>query len=75
MAEEDRFANIAEPDISDIVRGRLEEIRRHLPHACQTAAAIDRNAPWAEIAETAQRDGLHEIASLIFEAEQEGLED
>ena len=75
MAEEERFANTDEPDISDAVAARVEEIRKHLPDGCETAAAIDRGASWSEISQSAERDGLHELASLVFEAEQEGLED
>ena len=45
MAEEDRFASGADPDISDAIEAKIQEARRHLPD------------------------------SLIFEAEQEGLED
>jgi hypothetical protein len=75
MIEEERFANISDPDISDVVAARVEEIRKHIPDGCETAAAIDRGASWSEISQSARRDGLHEIASLVFEAEQQGLED
>ena len=74
-AEEVRFAKTDDSDISDVITARAQEIRKHLPDSCETAAAIDRSAPWSEISQSAERDGLHEIASLIFEAEQEGLED
>ncbi len=79
MAEEERLASerapAAEPTITTVAEHRLREFRKHLPDRCETAAAIDRNAPWSEIAQCAQRDGLHEIAGFIFEAEQQGLED
>ena len=75
MAEEEQFAEIAAPDIADAVEARVQEMRKHLPNGCETAVAIDRSAPWSEVSQIAQRDGLHEIASLIFEAEQVGLED
>lgn len=75
MAEEERFEGIDEPAISNVVASRVQEIRKHLPDGCETAAAIDRNATWSEISQSAERDGLHEISSLVFEAEQEGLED
>lgn len=74
MAEEQRLENIDEPEISGVVAARVQEIRKHLPDGCETAAAIDRNASWSEISQCAERDGLHEISSLVFEAEQEGLE-
>jgi hypothetical protein len=75
IAEEERFAKLVDPGISDVVAARVQEIRKHLPNSCETAAAIDRSAPWSEVSQIAQRDGLHEIASLVFEAEQEGMED
>ena len=75
MAEEERFANIDDPEISDVVAARIQEIRKHLPDGCATSIAIDRSASWSEISQSAERDGLHEISSLVFEAEQEGLED
>ena len=75
MTEEDQFAVSGEPDMAAVVSARVQEIRKHLPNTCETAAAIDRNAPFSEISQIAQRDGLQEIASLVFEAEQEGLED
>jgi hypothetical protein len=62
-------------DISNMARARIQEFRKHLPDGCETAAAMDRNASWSEIAQSAERDGLHEISSFIFEAEQQGLED
>lgn len=79
VAEEERLASARtsakEPDISMVARDHIREFRKHLPDSCETAAAIDRNAPWSEISQCAERDGLHEIASFIFEAEQQGLED
>ncbi|MGC1952673.1 MAG: hypothetical protein WA970_08905 [Gammaproteobacteria bacterium] len=79
VAEEERFAGeptaASEPAIDTVAAERVRDFRKHLPDSCETAAAIDRNAPWSEIAQCAQRDGLHEIASFIFEAEQQGLED
>jgi hypothetical protein len=79
VAEEERLASertsAEEPVISMVADERIREFRKHLPDNCETAAAIDRNAPWSEISQCAERDGLHEIASFIFEAEQQGLED
>lgn len=51
----------------------LQEARRDLPDGSRTAAAIDRNASWEEISERAEEEGLHQIASVLFEAEQERL--
>ena len=41
IAEEERFAKIVDPGISDVVAARVQEIRKHLPNSCDTAAAID----------------------------------
>jgi hypothetical protein len=75
MTEEERFEQTGESDMSEIVATRIQEIRKHLPDGCETAAAIDRDSSWSEISQCAERDGLHEISSLVFDAEQEGLED
>ncbi len=42
MAEEDRLANIDEPKVSSAMATQVQEIRKHLPDGCKTAAAIDR---------------------------------
>ncbi len=47
--------------------------RLDLPEGSKTAAAIDRGASWEEISELAEEEGLHQIASVLFEAEQEQL--
>lgn len=56
---------------------RLDEIiksaRAGLPDTSKTAAAIDRDASLAEISECAEDEGLHELASALFEAEQEAV--
>jgi hypothetical protein len=79
VAEEDRLAGdripATEPAIATVAEEHIRDFRKHLPESCETAAAIDRKAPWSEIAQCAQRDGLQEIASFIFEAEQQGLEE
>lgn len=49
----------------------LHEIRQELPAGSRTAAAIDRGATWEEISEIAEEEGLHQVASVLFEAEQE----
>ena len=49
----------------------LRDIRRELPEGSRTAAAIDRGDSWEVISETAEEEGLHQVASVLFEAEQE----
>ena len=51
----------------------LREVRQELPDDSRTAAAIDRGASWEEISESAEEEGLHQVASVLFEAEQEQL--
>lgn len=51
----------------------LHGARKDLPEGSRTAAAIDRGASWEEISELAEEEGLHQIASVLFEAEQEQL--
>ena len=75
LAEEERYAKAEDPEISERVAARVQEIRTHLPDSCATAAAIDKEASWSEISQHAERDGLHEVSALILEAEQAGLED
>ena len=53
----------------------IRDARLELPEASKTAAAIDRGASWEEISELAEEEGLHQIASVLFEAEQEQLRD
>lgn len=51
----------------------IRAARQDLPADSKTAAAIDRGASWEEISEIAEEEGLHQIASVLFEAEQEAL--
>jgi hypothetical protein len=51
----------------------IRTVRQDLPDGSKTAAAIDRGASWEEISELAEEEGLHQIASVLFEAEQEQL--
>ena len=51
----------------------LQSFRSDLPRASKTAAAIDRGASLEEISELAEEEGLHKIATVLFEAEQEAL--
>lgn len=53
----------------------LRSFRDELPNGSKTAVAIDRGASWEEISELAEEEGLHKLASVLFEAEQEALRD
>ncbi len=53
----------------------LQTFRENLPADSQTAAAIDRDASLEEISECAEEEGIHELASVLFEAQQEALRD
>lgn len=53
----------------------IRTIRETLPDGSQTAAAIDRGASWEEISELAEQEGVHHLASALFEAEQQRLRD
>lgn len=75
MCEEEEFWENKDPDIEDVVAVQIAQLRKRLPDTCATAVAIDRGAPWSEVAQQAQRDGLQQIAGLILEAEQAGLDD
>ena len=60
-------------DSAEATDSYLQEIRKELPADSKTAAAIDRGASWEEISEIAEEEGLHQVASVLFEAEQEQL--
>jgi len=62
-------------DINQITAERIQELRKELPDTSETAKAIDAGAPWMEISQLADQENFHQIASLLFEAEQQGLED
>jgi len=53
----------------------LRSFREDLPDRSPTAIAIDGGASLADIANHAQAEGLHEIATVLFEALQEALRD
>jgi hypothetical protein len=53
----------------------LRSFREDLPDRSPTAIAIDGGASLADIANHAQTEGLHEIATVLFEAQQEALQD
>ncbi|MGC1954925.1 MAG: hypothetical protein WA970_20580 [Gammaproteobacteria bacterium] len=61
-------------DIDSIARDHVMAARQQLVDTSKTAAAIDRNAPWMEIAQCATEEGHHELAGFLFEAEQQGLD-
>lgn len=49
----------------------LQTFRRDLPNNSKTAQAIDRGAPIDEISECAEEEGVHQLAAVLFEAQQE----
>ena len=49
----------------------LQTFRRDLPNNSKTAQAIDRGAPIGEISECAEGEGVHQLAAVLFEAQQE----
>lgn len=73
-AEEGGSANASldsDPHVSSVIIGRLQEFRRDLPPACETAKLIDGGASIEEISAAAQKEGLSSIVTMLFEAEQE----
>ena len=53
----------------------LQSFQEDLPDHSQTATAIDQGASLADIANQAQAEGLHEIATVLFEAQQEAFQE
>ena len=51
----------------------LQSFRYDLPNTSKTAQAIDQGSSIQEISECAEEEGLHELATILFEAEQEIL--
>ena len=49
----------------------IQDFRARLPHGSQTAAAIDRGAPWEEISACAEAEGVHPLAAALFNPERE----
>nr|VFJ89774.1 MAG: hypothetical protein BECKH772A_GA0070896_1001723 [Candidatus Kentron sp. H]VFJ91324.1 MAG: hypothetical protein BECKH772B_GA0070898_1001623 [Candidatus Kentron sp. H]VFJ97846.1 MAG: hypothetical protein BECKH772C_GA0070978_1001623 [Candidatus Kentron sp. H] len=84
-AEEDRFFDEEKvwvegddpkaPDIGEMTEEKIKTLRKDLPDTSKTAKAIDQGAPWMEISQLAEGENLHEITNLLFEAEQQGLDD
>nr|VFJ63516.1 MAG: hypothetical protein BECKFW1821C_GA0114237_100428 [Candidatus Kentron sp. FW] len=66
---------VKDPDIVDVAVEKIREFRKTLPATSQTAKAIDQGAPWMVISQLAEEEDLHEISNLLFEAEQQGLDD
>jgi hypothetical protein len=55
----------------DTIEEILKHIRKELPNSSKTAHAIDQNESLEEISECAEEEGLHHLAALLFEAQQE----
>jgi len=49
----------------------IEAFRHNLPNDSLTARAIDRNAVLEEISQLATMERVHQLAAILFEAEQE----
>ena len=49
----------------------IQDFRTRLPHGSQTAAAIDRGAPWEEISACAEAEGVHQLAAALLNPERE----
>jgi hypothetical protein len=49
----------------------LQAFRRNLPNTSLTAQAIDRGALLEEISQVAALERVHQLATILFEAEQE----
>jgi hypothetical protein len=73
--EQEALQGTPDPDIvaenAAVLTARLQEFRQQLPGTSKTAQAIDRAASLDEISACAEEEGLHEFASMLFEAEQE----
>jgi len=54
-----------------VVASRLQEFRQQLPPDCRTAQLIDAKASLEEISEAAEAEGLHSLAGMLMEVEQE----
>jgi hypothetical protein len=58
-------------DLESVIDKQIHELRADLPDGSKTAGAIDRRAPWEEISQCAQEEGLGNLAATLFGAEQE----
>lgn len=52
----------------------LQAFRQELPSSSLTAQAIDRGAVLEEISQAATIERIHQLAAILFEAEQEEVE-
>ena len=52
----------------------IEAFRHDLPNGSLTAKAIDRGAVLEEISQLATMERVHQLAAILFEAEQEAAE-
>lgn len=57
--------------LGELLAERLRAFRQQLGPGCQTAQLIDANAPLEEISAAAQAEGLHSLAAMLAEVEQE----
>ncbi|HRF62973.1 MAG TPA: hypothetical protein P5260_07705 [Candidatus Competibacter sp.] len=53
----------------------IQNFRTRLPNDSKTAAAIDRGAPWEEISECAEAEGVHKLAAALLNPEREHMHD
>jgi len=61
----------ASADREQSVLEQIRVFRADLPDSSRTAQAIDREASWEEISEAAEEEGVHQLAAMLFEAQQE----
>jgi hypothetical protein len=74
-AQQEELRDSKEPEdtLVTLTKERIRHFRASLPSNSKTAQSIDNGANWVEISECAQEEGLNELASILFEAEQERL--
>jgi hypothetical protein len=60
-----------EIDLETLINNQIRQLRTKLPDESRTAKTIDRGATWEEISESAQEEGLGNLAATLFGAEQE----
>lgn len=74
-AQQEELRESTQPpeDLASMARTLINNFRSSLPDHSKTAQAIDRGATWVEIGECAEEEGIHELATILFEAEQERI--
>ena len=74
-AQQEELRESSQPveDLATLTKNIIRHFRPNLPDHSKTAQAIDRGATWEEISECAEEEGIHELATILFEAEQERL--